>query len=398
MDDKRRAIALLIFATIAGMSLWFMTAAILPEITAEAGLTRGQASLLSSAVQAGFVFGALSISISGITDRLDPRRVFLACTLGTVVANSALLVVPLGSVAAVALRFATGAFMAGVYPVAMKIAVGWGVKDRGLLVGIIVGALTFGNSLPYGLSWLGGADWRAVLGTSSAVAAIGGFCVLGAGLGPHHARATVFHPRAIFLAWSTPGIRYAYLGYFGHMWELFVVWAWTGSAAAASYAATMDPAAASSLGTLTAFLTIAAGAPACVVAGRYADRIGKARVALIAMLASATCAVLTALSFGGPAAVTLPLFILWGATVVPDSAQFSALVADFSPPEFTGSLLTFQTALGFLLTVLTVQVAPLISEAWGWPALLAALAVGPLLGALAMRTILHLRPDHAHGL
>jgi len=395
MDLKRRTIALLIFATIAGMSLWFMTAAILPEITAEAGLSAAQASLLSSAVQAGFVFGALSISISGLADRLDPRRVFLACTLGTVAANSGLLAVPLDGTAAVALRFLTGAFMAGVYPVGMKIAVGWGVKDRGLLVGILVGALTFGNSLPYGLSWLGGADWRTVLMAASAVAALGGFFVLGAGLGPFHARAAAFHPRAILLAWSNRGIRNAYLGYFGHMWELFALWAWVGAASAASYTASMEPGAAQSLGKLTAFLAIAAGAPACVVAGLYADRIGKARIALYAMLASATCALLTAFSFGGPAVVTMALFVLWGAAVIPDSAQFSALVADFAPPEFAGSLLTFQTALGFLLTVLTVQVAPLISAAFGWPVLLGALAIGPLLGSIAMRPLMKTAPQMA---
>ena len=154
-----------------------MTAAILPEITAEAGISSAQASFLSSSVQAGFVIGALIIALTGLADRLDPRVVFVICAVGTAIANSMLLIVPLDGIIAVVLRFATGGFMAGVYPIGMKIAVGWGLKDRGFLVGLLVGALTFGNSLPYGLAWLGGAEWQAVLVVASSIAALGG-CLL----------------------------------------------------------------------------------------------------------------------------------------------------------------------------------------------------------------------------
>ncbi|MBW8639267.1 MFS transporter [Hoeflea sp. WL0058] len=390
MTPKARTLLYLLVATASGMCLWFMTAAILPEITAEAGLTKARQSLLSSVVQAGFVVGALSIAFSGLADRLDPRKVLATCAIATAGANALLLVIPIDGFGAVLLRFATGALMAGVYPVGMKITVGWGLRDRGLLVGILVGTLTLGKSVPYGLAFLGGADWRMALGAGSLLAAAGGCLVLISELGPYHRRAPAFRPEAIRLAWTDPRVRSAYLGYFGHMWELYVLWAWGAAAATASYALTLDPDAARSLGKLTAFVSIAAGAPFCVIAGLYADRIGKARVAIIAMIASGSLAILTAFSFGGPPALTFALFVLWGIAVIPDSAQFSALVADFVPPEWAGSLLTLQTALGFLLTVATVQITPLFAAAFGWPTLMACLAIGPFLGVLAMRPLVRL--------
>jgi len=394
MSDKARTLTFLLIASGAGMCLWFMTAAILPDIAAELALAPAQQTALSSAVQAGFVAGALVIAVTGLADLVDPRRLFAACAFGTAGANALLLVVPLDGGLAVALRFLTGALMAGVYPVGMKIAVGWGMRDRGLLVGALVGALALGKSVPYGLAWLGGTDWRVALGTGSVIAALGAGLVLFAALGPHHHRAPGFRPGAIRIAFTDRRIRAAYLGYFGHMWELYVFWAWVGAAATASYVAAgaSDPV---SLGKLTAFVAIAAGAPACVIAGRCADRVGKARVAVAAMVASGGLALLTALSFGGAPALLFVLFVLWGIAVIPDSAQFSALVADHAPPEWAGSLLTFQTALGFLLTVATVQLAPLAASVFGWQALLAGLALGPLFGVAAMRPLLRLSPDAA---
>lgn len=393
MTDKARTLAFLLIASAAGMSLWFMTSAILPDIAAELGLPRARQTALSSAVQAGFVAGALVISVTGLADRLDPRLLFAACAFSTALANAALLVVPLDGSFAVVLRFLTGALMAGVYPVGMKIAVGWGTADRGLLVGAVVGALAMGKSIPYGLAWAGGADWRLALGLGSLVAALGAGLVLFTRLGPHHRAASGFRPGAIRLALTDRRIRAAFLGYFRHMWELYIFWAWIGAAATASYLAA-GAAEAASLGKLTAFLAIAAGAPACVLAGRLADRIGKARVASGAMVASGGLALMTASSFGGTPALTFALCILWGIAVIPDSAQFSALVADYAPPEWAGSLLTFQTALGFLLTVVTVQIAPTVAAVFGWQALLAGLAIGPALGVLAMRPLVRL---HAAG-
>ena len=382
--SKLLSVSLLVLAEIAGMSLWFSSAAVLPDMAREAAISPDRQALLSSGVQAGFVLGALVSSIGGIADRYDPRRVFAFSALLAALANAMLLVLPLGGNLAILARFLTGALLAGVYPVGMKIVVGWGTRDRGFLVGLLVGALTLGNGLPYFASFLGGADWRSTIVAVSALAGIGGLVVLGVGLGPHHARAPTFDPGAIRLAWTDRRIRAAYLGYFGHMWELFAFWAWIGAASAVSYRASLDTGAAESLGKLTAFLTIALGALACVWAGRTADRIGKANVAIIAMAVSGTAAVLTAATFGGPVWLTFGLVMIWGIAVIPDSAQFSALVADAAPPHLAGSLMTFQTAIGFALTILTVQMTPVVAHAIGWPLVLAGLAIGPALGIVAM--------------
>lgn len=385
--SKAGSILILVFAEAAGMIPWFTTAAVLPDMARAGAIAADRQALLSSSVQAGFVIGALVIAFSQIADRYDPRRVICFSALGASLANVLLLHAPLGGDIAVILRMLTGAMLAGVYPIGMKIAVGWGTHDRGLLVGLLVGALTLGKSTPYFLAWLGGTDWRVAVIASSAIAAAGGLAILATSLGPLHARAAEFDPRAISVAWTDRRVRSAYAGYFGHMWELFAFWAWVSTAASVSYAHTLGAGEAESLGKLTAFLAIALGAPVCVIAGRTADKHGKAEIAMLAMAASGLAALACAASFGGPAWITFTLMVVWGIVVVPDSAQFSALVADFAPARLAGSLLTLQTALGFTLTIVTVQVTPLLAEAVGWPAVLAGLALGPAFGIAAMRPL-----------
>lgn len=392
MTQKARSIGLLVVSTMAGMSLWFMTAAVLPDMAADSALTESDLAWLSSAVQAGFVAGSLFFALTGIPDRIDPRRLFAACAIGTAVANAGLLVVPVGGLAAVVCRFVTGALMAGVWPVAMKIGFGWGIRDRGLLIGSLAGALTAGKSVPYLLAWIGGTDWRVAVVSGSLLAAAGGGLVLKSDLGPHHALAASFRPAAVLLAWHNRKIRAAIIGYLGHMWELFVFWAWIGTAAAVSFSNSMADEAAAELGKLAAFLAVLAGAPACALAGRVADRFGKSRVAAAALITSGSAALLTALTFGGPVWLTMALIIVWGAAVVPDSPQFSALVADNAPPELAGSLVTFQASLGFFLTIFTVQYAPAVADAAGWPVLLGMLALGPVAGLLAMGRTLRRTP------
>lgn len=382
--SKFRSLSLLLLAEIAAMSLWFVSSAILPDMIQEADISSARQAALSSGVQAGFVVGALCVSFFGLADRYDPRRLFAICAILAGLSNITLVLFVPGSFAAIFARFLTGALLAGVYPVGMKIAVGWGKKDRGFLVGALVAALTLGSASPHLLSLLGGAEWRITVVGTSLAAALGGAICLFVALGPHHAIAPRFDPKTIALAWTNRRVRLAYAGYLGHMWELYAMWAWIGLATATSYAATMPMEEAIRLSTITAFCAIAAGAIACVFAGYVADRIGKAEVATISMILSGTSALLTAITFGGPAWVTLAIVIIWGITVIPDSAQFSALVADHSLPEQAGSLMTFQTALGFALTIVTVQVTPMFANLFGWPVVLAGLALGPLFGIVAM--------------
>ncbi len=366
------------------MSVWFVSSAILADLERDVALSAFLRAALSSGVQAGFVVGALIVALTGIADRFDPRRVFAISAVGAALANAMLLVVsPAGHYALVA-RFATGALLAGVYPVGMKIAVGWGQKDRGLLVAALVGALTIGSAAPHLLSLVGGTDWRRTIAFASLAALASGALVLATSLGPFYARSARFDARALTQAWTNRRVRLAYAGYLGHMWELYAMWAWIGTATAVSFRVTMPPADAEALSKLTAFAAIAAGGVACVVAGLVADRIGKAEVAILALAISACAALTTAVTFGGPPWLTLVVVVLWGASIVPDSAQFSALVADAAPAAEAGSLLTFQTALGFALTVMTVQTAPLLADRFGWPALLALMAIGPMAGMVAM--------------
>jgi MFS family permease len=381
---KTRSLTLLLLGEVLVMSLWFVSAAILPEMMAESGISKLRQAALSSGVQAGFVAGALVSAATGLADRFDPRRVFALSAVAAGLINATLLIAAPGSIAAITARFATGALLAGVYPVGMKIAVGWGRKDRGLLVGALVGALTLGSASPHLIALFGGADWRVTVGATSLAAIMGGLLCQWVVLGPFHAVAARFNVHAITSAWTNRRVRLAYAGYLGHMWELYAMWAWIGVAATVSYGATLPTGDARQLGTITAFAAIGSGAVTSVLAGLAADRVGKANIAMIAMILSGASAVATALTFGGPVWLTFALILVWGATIVPDSAQFSALVADHSGPEVAGSLMTFQTALGFALTFGTVQITPLLADSFGWPIVLAGLALGPAYGIAAM--------------
>ncbi len=390
---KWLSIAILFVSQVLAMSVWFVSAAVLPEMVREIELSPWRQAALSSAVQAGFVIGALASAISGLADRQDPRRVFGVAAIAGGLINALLLVIPANTDAAIVVRLITGILLAGVYPVAMKMVVGWGLRDRGFLVGALVGALTLGSASPHLIAYLGGSDWRVTVILASLASVVAGLMCLKATLGPYHGTATRFDPRAILLAWTNRRVRLAFAGYLGHMWELYVMWAWVGVAAAASYGATLPASEAAEMAKLTAFVAIAAGGLASVAAGLAADRIGKATVAQWAVAISGTAAILTALTFGGPPWLTFLVIIIWGLAVVPDSAQFSALVADAAPPEKAGSLLAFQTALGFTLTFFTVQAAPMAAAAFGWPAVLASLAIGPAISVVAMARLKAMGPQ-----
>jgi MFS family permease len=381
---KGQSLVLLLIAVFGAMSLWFVSAAILPGMMAETPISPFNQAALSSAVQLGFVVGALASAILGLADRYDPRRVLGMAAVLAGLANLALLLSTPGSPAAIVARGLTGALLAGVYPVGMKIAVGWGERDRGFIVGSFVGALILGSAAPHLFALAGGTDWRPTVVIASLAAILGGLLAQLVGLGPHHAQATRFDPRAVVTAWTNRRVRLAYAGYFGHMWELYAMWAWVAVIAALSYGRHMPEDRAVAFAAVTAFISIAAGAVTSMIAGRRADRIGKASVALAAMAVSGICALLAALTFGGPVWLTFIVIVMWGASISPDSAQFSALVADNAPPHQAGSLMTLQTALGFALTFVTVQATPVLAEIWGWPALMALMALGPVFGIYAM--------------
>jgi MFS family permease len=388
LNGKATNLALITIAQVLALSLWFSGTAAGPGMAREAGIAVGSTfqALLTGAVQAGFVLGTLISAVLTLADRYDPRRFFIAAALLGAIVNAAILAFPAGSDMAIVARFVTGAALAGVYPVGMKLAAGWADRgDIGLVIGILVGGLTLGSASPHLANALGGLDWRLTLVTAS-LAALAATGLIGlVRLGPRHAPAAPFRPAAALELWRNRGTRLATLGYLGHMWELYAMWAWVGSYLAASFAAWRGGGGvASGQAALATFAVVAAGTIGCVAAGLLADRLGRVRVTVWAMATSGTCCLLAGPAFGLHPAVTIGLCLVWGIAVVADSAQFSASVAELSDPRLTGTMLTVQNCLGFALTLVTIHLMPVLVAAAGWGGAFAALAIGPALGCIAM--------------
>ena len=367
-----------------GMSLWFSATAAAPAIAQEFALNAATRAWLTMAVQAGFVAGTLLTAVTNAADAINPRRLFaLGCFFGAVT-NAAIALAPGGAVM-VTLRFLTGAALAWVYPPGMKIIAGWFRERRGSALGVVVGAVVLGSALPHLLNWVGaGLPWRLLV-TSSSVLAIGGGALVGLGVsdGPFVSASAPFDRHALRVVLQSRGTRLAVIGYLGHMWELYAMWTWIAAFATASLASIgLAPRAA---GSALAFVAIATGSVGCVVAGRWADEWGKARIAQWSMIVSASCAALSPLFFGVPLSGLVLLAVVWGFSAVSDSAQFSALVTDYAPRTHVGTALTIQTSAGFLLTMVSVRLVPPIMAAIGWRWAFVFLIPGPLIGIWAMR-------------
>jgi MFS family permease len=377
-------LAALAVAEFFGMTLWFSATAVTPVLVDEFALSAERAAWLTMAVQAGFVAGTLASAITNLADVLNARvLLFLGAVTGAVT-NAAVLWAPSGDVV-IGLRFLTGVSLACVYPPGMKLAAGWFRDRRGLALGVVIGALTLGKAFPHLLTAIYGAAWREPMLLASALAVLGGLVVLIVVRdGPYVAATAPFDAHAVRRIFQSRGARLATLGYLGHMWELYAMWTWIAVLATASFTAA-GVANAAATGSVAAFVTIGSGTAGCILAGWFGDRIGRAQVAMLAMAVSAVCAVLTVVVYGASPAWFFALAVVWGFAVVADSAQFSALVSEYSPREHVGTALTLQTCLGFLLTIVTIEALPRFAGAvgWRWASLL--LVPGPVLGIWAMR-------------
>ena len=395
--SRWRMLALLATAELLGMSLWFAGNAVAPMLRDAWRLSGSEIAWLTTVVQLGFVVGTALAAVLNLADVIPARWLFGVSAVLGALANAALLGAG-GYEMALVTRFATGFFLAGVYPPAMKMAATWFRARRGLAIGTVVGALTVGKAVPYLVHAVPGAGVSGVVLTSSTGALLAALLVFTA----YHDGPYLFPPRKF--SWGLVGEvvrerrwRLATGGYLGHMAELYSFWTWIPAFVAASIAAEAQRTGvvsphATTVASLLAFGIIAVGGAGCVWGGLSADRIGRERLVTIAMAASGTCALLVGLTFGRSVLLLAPVALVWGFFVIADSAQFSVLVTESVPPHAVGTALTVQTSLGFLLTTLSIQAVPPLVARVGWAWAFPMLALGPAFGIWSIGRLAALVP------
>src|SRR4030095_9813490 len=377
-----RALTLLALAELLGMSLWFSGSAVVPALTHEWNLTESQVSWIANAVQFGFVAGTLLSAFLNLPDVIRTRHLFAVSSVLGALTNLSFALYARTPGQGIALRFITGAFLAGVYPPGMKIMATWFRQRRGMALGVLVGALTLSKATPYLVNALGSANWRHNILFVSLLAVIGSLIVLWfVDDGPYALPPAQFDLRQIVKVFSKRVVRLASFGYFDQMWELYGMWIWIPVMIRASLA---NSGANSQLAEVGSFVVIGAGAVGCVVAGLIADRVGRTVVTAWAMAISGTCCLVVGFLFCGRPALLLLGAAIWGATVVADSAQFSSCVTELGDRQYIGTALTLQMCIGFLLTTCSIQLIPPLVNRVGWRYAFMILAPGPLFGVISM--------------
>ncbi len=379
----RHVLPVLVAAQFAGTSLWFAVNAVMPDLQRELGWPATAVGTLTSALQFGFILGTLVFALLAIADRFSPRRVFLVCALAGAACTVGAWAMVTSFPSLLAWRFATGFFLAGIYPVGMKIASQWYTRGLGPALGLLIGALILGSASAHALRALGDAlPWPSLMLGVAGLAAAGGLLLHGWLPEPPGAvaRVTTLQWRALASIGTNARVRSSVLGYFGHMWELYTLWVLMPLILATRLQGTAL--------SWAAFWVLGAGALGCVAGGWLAPRWGSARVAAVQLATSGLCCLLAPWLMRAPDALFYAWLLVWGITVSGDSPQFSALTARNAPPQAVGSVLTLTNSIGFGISIVSILLFVELSEHVALGPLLTGLALGPALGLLALRPLL----------
>ena len=381
-----RILPVIVLSQFAGGAIWFSGNAVLGELMRGWTTPAVMSGWITGAVQLGFIAGTLVFAVFSISDRYSPRKVFLLCAAAGALANLFTAIAATNLTQLLILRFVTGFFLAGIYPVGMKIAAGWYEKGLGSALGFLIGALVLGTAFPHLLKdGLAAFPWQAVMVASSGVCLLGGISMaLLVPDGPYLAAAPPFDPKAVAALFGHRRLRAAATGYFGHMWELYSLWAFVPLFLKAYGAARPDVA----LNVpVWSFAIIGIGSLGCSIGGLFSLRVGSARIAMIQLALSGLCCLLSPGFFSMPPTLFLGFMLLWGTAVVGDSPQFSAIVARSAPQELVGSALTLVNCIGFSITVVSLALIQWLAQVLPTQYLLLVLVFGPAIGLVGMRPL-----------